>query len=175
MNNIAANSFMIAAIGAASIVPARSLAAAAPTPGVLGYFNAATGAFTPAMARRLPTTSLTRTGTIKVVVTLSIESAIPADYPVSCSANVSAYDASFTNSAYAYADAVRSGATAACTLTIPYNWTLSATTDTVTVSFAASAGSSSLDQVTHSTGHSFTAFTVPATGTTTSLTLSDSL
>lgn len=111
-----------------------------------------------------PASSVSRTGTIKVVITLAIESAIGTDEPISCSASIASSDASFDNLATSSGTIVRSGATGTLTLPIPYDWTMAASGETATVSVNCSEGVGyTAGGVTHSIYFAGSTFTVPAT------------
>jgi hypothetical protein len=73
-----------------------------------------------------PLVSVARTGTVRVVITLTIESAISTQDPINCQAGISADDASFYNSASTSGTIVRGTTTGTLTLAIPYDWTMAA-------------------------------------------------
>ena len=81
-------------------LPHSGQAAGAVRP-VPGYYNPATGTFVPMVTKSLAAAPVTRTGTVKINITLSIEPAIGADEPISCQASLTTIDASFDNSASA--------------------------------------------------------------------------
>jgi hypothetical protein len=122
------------------------------------------------------TSTVSRSGTVKVVITLSVESAIGTDEAISCTASIASDDASFLNEASSSGSVVRSGSSGTLTLPIPYNWTMAATGETVTVSANCSEGASYESGVSHSIYFTGSAFVVPATaGTVTTVDLSASI
>jgi len=143
---------------------------------VPGYYNPATGTFAPMVTKVTPAAAVSRTGTVKITITLNIEAAIGTDEPISCQASISAFDASFDNTASASNVVVRSGAKGTAVLTIPYSWTMAASGEMVTISSSCTEGSGfSSGGVGHSITFVVPGFAVPAkagTVTTKSLTAS---
>jgi len=131
---------------------------------VPGYYNPATGTFAPMVTKAIPAASVVRTGTVKITITLNIEAAIGTDQPISCQASISAFDASFDNTASASNVVARSGTKGTVVLTIPYAWTMSAAGEMVTISSSCSEGSGfSAGGVGHSITFVVPGFPVPAT------------
>ncbi len=88
---------VLAVVGLALPHPSQAAGAIA---GIPGYYDTTTGTFVPMVVPKVvPLASVARTGTVKVSITLSVEAAIGADEPISCQASISAFDASFDNSA----------------------------------------------------------------------------
>ena len=153
--------------------------ASGPVIGVPGYYDPATSTFVPMVApKAIPLATFVRTGTVKVVIMLSIEPAIGTDEAISCQATLQAADASFENSASATGLVVRTGSAGSLTMSIPYQWTMAASGEPATITVNCTEGNESFTP--GAVGHSifFTAapFTVPATaGAVTTKTLSASM
>jgi hypothetical protein len=146
--------------------------------GIPGYYDQTTGTFVPMVVPKVvPLVSLTRTGTVKVIITLNVEAAIGTFEPITCQASITASDSSFDNSATATGVVVRSGATGTVTMLIPYNWTMAAAGEQATVSVNCSEGNSfTTGGVGHSIFFTVPGFTVPATaGAVTTKTLAASM
>jgi hypothetical protein len=133
-----------------------------------GFFNPATGQFSLRAPPVAPEAALTTySGTIVLVFTITIVSAIPTTDQIQCSGGVDASDSSFANNfdEQASVAATRSGTTASCTVKIPYKWMLgsgptytpSYTVGTVTTNARSSAY------------FTLASRPVPASGTTTTL------
>jgi hypothetical protein len=147
--------------------------AARPVP---GYYNPANGTFVPMVTKSPAVAPTTRTGTVKISIALSLEAAIGADEPISCQASISAFDASFDNSASTSGVVVRSGAKGTVVLIIPYDWTMAAANEMVTITTSCSEGSSGTGGVGHSIFFTVAGFPVPAkAGTVTTKSLTASL
>jgi len=153
------------------VVPYASYAA-----GVAGYLDPSTGTFTPAMIKPIKAkaaTTVIRTGTVKIVVDLTFESAIGTDEAVTCYGSINSSDNSFDNSVSTTVLVNRTSATAgAATLVMPYDWTQLATGEDVDWSLNCTEGSSySAGGVSHSIYFTGGTFVVPATaGTVTTIT-----
>ena len=100
-------------------------------PGVLGYFDPATGAFRPVAQGEdfdLMTAAAVSGGNFLVTFNITVKSAIAATTPIHCSVSATVVDASpggvnvITESATV--SATRTGATARCTVNLPYSWVL---------------------------------------------------
>jgi hypothetical protein len=176
------NFVVAAALSAAGFVVSYSGSAADTVRGVPGFLDPSTGNFTPAAAspivtKVIPAAAVARTGTVKVVITLAIESAIGTDESISCSASFFATDASFDNTASATTLVVRTGATGTATMTIPYDWTMAVTGEPATISVNCTEGNGfSAGGVGHSISFVTPAFVIPAVnGTVTTKTLSASM
>jgi len=149
------------AAGAARLVP--------------GYYNPANGTFVPMVTKSPAVAPITRTGTVKISITLSLEAGVGTDESISCQASIGAFDASFENSASTSGVVVRSGAKGTVVLTIPYDWTMAAANEMVTITTSCSEGSFSAGGVGHSIIFTVPGFAVPTkagTVTTKSLTAS---
>jgi hypothetical protein len=131
----------------------------------------------PMLTKVIPAAAVGRTGTVKVVINLAIESAIGSDEFITCTASVFATDASFDNSASASTLVVRTGATGTATMTIPYDWTMAASGEPATMSVSCTEGNGySAGGVGHSISFVTPAFVVPVVnGTVTTKTLSASM
>jgi hypothetical protein len=142
-------------------------------PTTIGYLDPHTGALLPladtsaAIGPESPAASTELTGELKITGTVTIVSpSITSTTPISCSAQaILVTDANGPITEEAASAATRSGATATCTVLIPYEWLLATpTTDKVTLSVTVSALSANARVHTHQVA----TFTVPATGSTTS-------
>jgi hypothetical protein len=102
-----------------------------------GYFDPATGRFVPMVSPKVAPKDppVTRTGTVDLDITLTIESAIGSDESVTCDATLSSDDASFFNEVTA-SGTVSGRPTGTLTLTMPYDWTQAATGESATVSLS---------------------------------------
>lgn len=106
----------------------------------LGYYDPATGAFEPLRpdmdADTAPLVAAT-TGTLVFKFTITVDSIVPKNGVVGCSADASVSDASgfFADEHGSTVATHLSGKTYSCTVTIPYSWTLtSASTDKISMS-----------------------------------------
>ena len=144
-------------------------------PGVLSP----SGAFRPVLARPLTSEAAaikrTVTGTLTLQLTIAVFSSLPTSTPIQCEldASVSGVNASFevvdNISETATAPATRSGSKAVCSMKLPYQWTLSAPTDTVSLSYTVTAtGSSGAGRT---SVISFDTIPAPKSGATTSFSL----
>jgi hypothetical protein len=145
------------AVAAAVLALPHSGEAAETAKAVPGYYSPATGTFAPMVTKSPAVAPVARTGTVKISITLSIEAAVGTDQSISCQASIGAFDASFDNSASASGVVARSGAKGTVVLTIPYDWTMKASGEMVTISSSCSEGSGF---TAGGVGHSIT-FTVP--------------
>jgi hypothetical protein len=144
------------------------------------------------------TTATTYTGTVDVKVTVKLVSTVPAGASISCNANLdleySVKEQSSTSSLLGYdlvgsysegTNAVISGKTATCSFTIPYSWTVPASTSTITITVDGITAGVSLNEYVDTASTSTTGATsrgtsveldgpstMPANGTTTKLTAS---
>lgn len=166
---IGASLIGLACVTAASAEEANSSAA----PSIIGFIDPQTGVIKPLMTTttspEIAAASVLVTGELKITGTVMIISpSIGATTPVICGATaVVATDANGPITESATSPATRSGATATCTVLIPYEWLLqSAATDRVVLSVSVSAASTS--QRVHT--RQLASFIVPANGTTTSFT-----
>ena len=139
---------------------------AAHASGILGYLDPATGAFR--VAASAATSTAVSKGNIVVSFTISVASVIAATSPITCAVTANVYLAAnpyspITDSANSLA--TRNGATASCRVTIPYQWSGYASTDMVSLWYELStAGRDSQQPLAN--------IKVPATGTTTSFSVS---
>ena len=146
----------------------------AATPSTIGFIDAQTGVIKPLMTTTASpeavATGTLLTGELKITGTITIVSpSISSTTPVTCIATgVVPGDANgpITETASS-PPAARSGATATCTVLVPYEWLLQTpTTDKVILSVSVSAFSAS--ERVHT--RQLATFVVPANGTTTSFT-----
>lgn len=154
--------------------------------GIYGRWDPTTGVFTPihpapaaiGEGEEAPPTTL-YTGKIVVNFTLTITSAIPTGDTIACSVNVDVVDTTGSITDSLASSAVRSGSTATCSVTIPYSWNITTTSDSVYVTYDVSAPPQPL--VSGSTfprrysGRPVSTITVPANGATTTYNLTDTL
>jgi hypothetical protein len=111
------------------------------------------------------------TGTLTMTLTVSIVSTVAAATPVRCTFNATVIGYNVTTGVgdtIAETDSVaatRSGATATCNLTIPYEWTLQVTTDTVSIGYSVSTLDANSDG--RLTTASVATIPLPKTGATT--------
>ena len=80
-------------------------------------------------------------GKFVYTISIAVKSSIPSADVIACTGNASTFDGTFKSIAEtASVAAARSGATASCTVTIPYSWSLSASsTDVVTLGYQITA------------------------------------
>jgi hypothetical protein len=159
----------IAALALAGLAAVNLSAAQAQSATIPGYMDLKTGRF---VSRRLPPALApaltTYSGTINVKLSITIQSALSDTQVLVCSADVSAEDPAFNlYEETASVTATRSGATATCTMTIPYLWSLGSGA-TFLPGYSVFATSKSL-VLRSTTSAPQTALKVPAAGTTTNL------
>ena len=172
------NFLMVLALGVVTLTLAYPSQAADPFRKIPGYFDLGTSSFVPmVLPKVLPAIApVTRIGTLRVVIHLTIQSAIGTDEGITCSSNVFASDASFDNQASSSGPVVRSGATGTVVLTMPYDWTMAATGEQATVNANCSEGTGFGSPVSHSIFFTVPGFIVPVTsGAVTTLTLTASM
>jgi hypothetical protein len=118
--------FMAGALGLACACLAQGQTAELGQPLIPGYLNPRTGAFRPhIVSLKSLAAGTTYSGEFSVTINITIASTLPSGQPVTCEADVEASDATGTFYAYTVSGtATVTGAKAACTLTIPYSWTL---------------------------------------------------
>jgi hypothetical protein len=140
-------------------------------PSIIGFLDPQTGVIRPLMTTtaspEVAAASSTLTGELKITGTITIVSpSIGATTPVTCSATaVVATDPNGPITETATSAATRSGATASCTVLIPYEWVLQLpTNDTVILSVSVSA----LPTAPRVHTRQLATFKVPANATTTS-------
>ena len=155
-------------VGLACAISASAEETKSPAPSVIGFLDPQTGALLPLMATtsspEIAAASTAVTGTLKITGTITLITAISTAVPVQCSATaIVVADPNGPISDLVTSTATRSGATATCTLLIPYEWVLQTLTDKVVLSVSVSA-------VTRVHTRQLATFTVPANGVTTSFT-----
>jgi len=159
----------------------------------LGYYDRATGAFTPLHAPAedvLPEATTPTTGEFEFDITITVKDTIPKNTVFGCDARVTVTDVTSTlnYSEEGSAVATGTGTTRTCTIKIFYSWLLlSPTLDSVTLSYDASMiegyeatatnGSASIVEAVplRNTGHDLTTIKTPANGATTTETISATL
>jgi len=150
--------------------------------GIAGFVDPMTGTFTPVHAApasvpgAATTAATTYSGKLVFNFNVTVKSTIPATDTISCRANAIILDNPVAIGVItavqdaASVTATRNGATAKCTVSIPYAWTLSnGPTDQVVISYGLSAGGLSVvgnPFQSRSTGQGLGNFAVPANGTT---------
>jgi hypothetical protein len=95
--------------------------------GIPGFLDPQTGRFiVRPVAAESDRANTTYTGTVKLVFAITIKSAIPTSTAIKCTAIIDAHDQAFTQqyTETATVTATRSGTSAACTVPVPYQWTL---------------------------------------------------
>jgi hypothetical protein len=156
-------------IGLACSISASAEETASGAPrSVIGFLDPQTGALLPLMATtpspEVAAASTALTGTLKITGTITIISSLPPTTPVTCSATaVVLADLNGPISDLVTSTATRSGATATCTMLIPYEWILQSVADSVHLSVSVSA-------FTRVHTRQLATFKVPANGVTTSFT-----
>ena len=176
-----------------SVVKRQSLLQA-PHP-QLGYYDATTGAFTPLKPAADPdatSTLSTVTGEFTFTITITVKSTFPKNGIVGCDAHVSTGDITtgLTYGETGAALATGSGSSWKCTINIPYSWSLTTTTlteDEVTLDYDVSIdevvqGTATNGTVTaadvipdRASGHNLGTIKLPASGATTTETISATL
>jgi len=160
---------------------------------IVGYQDAETGQFHP-LDKEVPeaTTTAPTTGEYEVTFTITLKSAVPTGGTVLCGTTIIVTAESLSTGAASeytensYAVAKVSGTTATCTVNTPYSWLLPAASSTTEVLIGGDytlsilpASSTTLTLATlegRSSSSSFlSAKAVPATGTTTKLSVSATL
>jgi hypothetical protein len=156
---------VILALAVAAFMPPHpSHAAGVPAGGIPGYYDTATSTFHPLVIKVAPAVApITRTGTLKLTINLTIESAIGTDEPISCTAGTGTVDLSFDNSASAGGTITRTGGTGTLTLLIPYDWTMAMAKELASITVSCSESSNYEEGVGHSVGFTSPGFTVPST------------
>ena len=150
------------------------------THGILGYFDAKTGAFKP--VSKPPTeeeeAAITAasisptTGKFVFNITINVVSALPSTDVIVCgaSANVSEFSPITTIEEEAEVLATRAGSKATCTVTIPYSWPLTnPAQDMVGMSFSISASGQTTLTLARQSVHGLAPSKVPANNATTTM------
>jgi len=154
------------------------------TPGVLGYMDQKTGTFHPLTnginPADLPPATTPTTGKLVFNIKIAVNPGLPTTAKIQCEATATVGDlttnALFTN--MGVVNATRSGATATCSITLPYGWFLaSPSTDTVVLGIVVDATNGALvtPPYTLATGSQSLTIKVPANGATTTENLSTSI
>jgi hypothetical protein len=155
------------------------------TAGVLGYLDPQTGAFRP--VQRHPVSedaiaegTVTITGTFVFNFSITLDTPVPSGDIVACYASADTYDdireTGLDESASVQASV--KGSTASCKVTIPYSWLMaSPSSDTIelgyTIVIVNPSATLGLEAATRDSSHSINpAFPVPASGTTTTVSIS---
>jgi len=159
---------------------------------VLGYQDPETGVFKP-LEKVVPEAATAAvTGTIELTMTITLKTPVPTGGKVACSSGVSAISISLTTAQAttyeesASAFATVSGATASCTINIPYSWLIPPSSTTVQNSLTGSytaeiIGPASTTVIVtspfarSSSSEFLTSKTIPATGTTSKFTVNVTL
>ena len=159
---------------------------AASVKGIYGQWDPNTGIFTPihqaptpvAEGEEAPPTTV-YTGKIVVNFTLTITSAIPTTTPIACNVATDVVDTTGSISDSLSTSATRSGSTATCSVTIPYSWNITSTSDGVYITYDISAPPqpllSSSPFPRRYSARPVATITVPANGATTTYTVTDTL
>src|SRR5208282_2793357 len=121
-------------------------------PEILGYLNPGNNSFRPMYMQPIGNPAVVSVATGKIVTnfTITVASVLPSTVPITCSVSAGVSDISSTFvlsneiSEQASVIATRTGATAKCSITIPYSWNLSnRNTDKVNLSYTITAFSNS--------------------------------
>jgi hypothetical protein len=156
--------------------------------GIYGHWDPTTGIFKPAHqvpldnasanGEAMPPTS-TYTGKFVVNFTVTISSAIPTGDTIGCNVSVTLVDTAGDTTDSMAVSATRSGSTATCSVTIPYSWQVTSTTDPVYVSYDISAPPQPLVSTSsfprRYTTHPISKITVPLNGATTTYTITTTI
>jgi hypothetical protein len=149
------------------------------SPGILGYLNPGINSFRPLYIQPAPVRAAVSVATGKITVNLkiSLPSSFPTRSPISCGATAFVDDinkktviTSNDISESASAVGTHEGATATCSVAIPYSWPLvNRSTDTVALGFSVNVSSNSTTPgvTSRSNSQSLGSITIPANRTTT--------
>jgi hypothetical protein len=154
-------------------------------PGILGYLDPNTGAFRPLVQNPVedeevePALAPT-TGTFVFNFTITIASKNLGVDTIVCTASASTFEATglFSATETASVKATVTGSTGKCTVTIPYSWPLkTAASDTVTLNYTVNAvpPAASAGEIARGSFQSLPTIKVPATGATTTETISSTI
>jgi hypothetical protein len=125
---------------------------------------------TPEDAEVLPPLT-TYTGKFVVNFTITISSSVPTSDTIACDVDLIVIDASGDITDDLSVSATRNGSTATCTVTIPYSWAITSTSDAVYVAYDVSAPPQPLLSTStfprRYSAHPIAKITVPANGATT--------
>jgi len=175
-------------IGAALVAGSISLAAQeaeyiAPVKKVLGYQDPKTGAFKPLVKAEPDVTLSPTTGWMELTLTITLKTWLPKGGTIICNADLSTTSESLTTGSYSiweqssYKEATVSGTTATCTVYVPYSYLVPAASSTVTNTITGdytvemTNGSGTVPPVATLLTGSFLNAKLPATGTTTKVSL----
>ena len=161
MKTFATAAAAAALLGSMLAVPVPTQAQNTPT-GIPGFLNPATGTFMPRLSLTPAAATLKRGGTIVVTISVVINSTIPSNQPISCSATISSTDLAFFNDVFGSGIVTRSGSTGKCVLRLPYIWeVLNAQTQMNVSASVQTSGSFGSSQPSRSSTRTFAAFPVP--------------
>jgi hypothetical protein len=164
-------------------IPVRGQQQQSPTVGrgILGYLDPRTGAFHPAIPQALTdstqisaATAAPTTGKFVFDFTITVDSALASSVGIECGAQAETVDETSERDIVeeAAVAATRSGSTAKCTVTIPYSWPLeSASSDSVTLEYFISAPTAAPSLPSRTSTQTIGVIKVPATGATTTETI----
>lgn len=168
------------------VLPLSSQQGATAPRGIYGQWNPKTGIFTP--IRQAPVNNAddaepppvtVYTGKIVVNFTITITSAIPTTTAIACNVNAVVVDSTGELTDSLATSATRSGSTATCSVTIPYSWSISSTSDLVSIAYDVSAppqpnvASSPFPR--RYSAHPVATITIPANGATTTYAIADTI
>ena len=176
---------------AALVAISQTSTISGPEFGIAGVVDPMTGTFTPVRGVPLPargaatTAATTYGGKLVFNFTVAVKSVIPATDTISCRASVIIADGPLTLGLVtlvqesASVTATRNGTTAACSVAIPYSWTLSnGPTDQMSISYSLSAGglaTAGNPFQSRTTGQGLGSFPIPANGTTSTFTVKETM
>jgi hypothetical protein len=142
--------------------------------GIPGYLDPRTGEFHPMPAH--PASGMqaiipfaATTGKFVYNFTITISSTLPTSDVIACQSESTVYDTSSGREfdETAAVAGTRTGSTATCTVDIPYSWTLSSTTDTVSQTETVTVPDNSASLPLRISSQTLAAIKVPASGSTT--------
>jgi len=156
---------------------------------VFGYQDPETGVFHPLSTATPDVSTPATTGTIELVMTITLKTALPKGGAVLCGVDLTAFSenlSTYTISDWyeeAYTAATVSGSTATCTVNVPYSWVLPAASVLVTRNFSATyqvqmtsapatapSGQLPTELVRYTSGTFLSTTSIPSSGTTTKVT-----
>jgi hypothetical protein len=133
------------------------------------------GASTPAAAHSAAKGGIKVGGKLRIKIELRVSPSLPDGTPVSISPAASVIDATFANSAGVSGSATVAKGKANLTLDMPYTWNVASTSETVTVSVNASASAANGGVQYFNSSNFSQTFTLPADGSTTTVSFSGSI
>jgi hypothetical protein len=133
LKSLALVAYLLAA--ALAVLPVRAADAAGLIP---GYYDPRTHIFTAAPQPPAPSVPLASApvvvrGTIILHATVKLDPAITSDAVISALVTISAQDDTYSSSVSGYADVSRKGRTATVSMTLPYEFTLAAANESLTI------------------------------------------